>query len=134
MIVRLMKNANVDVTSLKQMDVIVNVIIESKNMTIKQFIETAIEGGYTNNWFQDLKVDEQQEVFGTAEDIWKMCPNIFLDPEAWKAVGKVKQWDDVSDCVACDYPGWQLSVPAKMHGMIKALLKGQTLEEYIETL
>ena len=99
-------------------------------MTIKQFVQTAFEGGWTPKWLSD-------ESFNLKDDgylPYYINSRILLDPEAWRAVDKVKQWDDVPDCAACDYPGWQNSMHAKMHGMIKAVIEGKTLEEYIETL
>lgn len=56
-------------------------------MTIKRFIEAAIEGGY--------KLPEMQEarranlIFGIP---WESF--IVWDPEAWKAVGRTERWDD----------------------------------------
>lgn len=89
-------------------------------MTIQQFIEAAIEGGYRNNWFdEETKTDFTCEIYGDAELIWGACPNIFLDPEAWKAVEK-----------STGKYHWEL----RMFNMIRALIKGKTLEEYIATL
>lgn len=64
---------------------------------------------------------------------------IILDPEAWKAVGKVEAWKGVScghyrcetenlDCMSD--PEWL----SNMHGMVDALAEGKTIEQHLETL
>lgn len=108
-------------------------------MSVKEFIEAAIEGGWSdNNCFTD---NPHHSEFIKEE--------MFLDPEAWKAVGKVKGWkvgaypyaDEmvnnyrtgfVAQYEGVDFYGeyWQYA----MHLMIDALIKGRTLEEYIATL
>lgn len=112
-------------------------------MTIKQFIEAAIEGGWklTNSYEESVEVKGDYIIY---------CEySIFLDPLAWKAVGKVKVWkagefpylDEfigdrrvgfVAPYEGVDFVGeyWQFA----MHLMIDALIKGRTLEEYIATL
>lgn len=129
-------------------------------MTIKQFIEHAIEGGYSSLMGGD-----------------KMCSNevILLDPIAWQAVGKVSDWKESIERVStnCKYDGcysedqtaeefekdspedmaelrkespyeddsneyrlyktapeWKI----KMCRMIDALAEGKTIEQYLETL
>lgn len=63
-------------------------------MTIKEFIEAAIEGGWEikNVRFSSGKLDYDIviEWFEFEEYAIK---TIVLDPESWKAVGKVKGWD-----------------------------------------
>lgn len=113
-------------------------------MTIPKFIEKAIEGG----WNPDVSVyrmklskrtiSAQMEIAGEFYKAW------FLDPEAWKAVGKVigkevsptgpfdetnqnytdKERDEIATFVAKTY----------MHRMIDALAEGKTIEQFIETL
>lgn len=65
---------------------------------------------------------------------------MFLDPEAWKTVGKVKGWETHDSTECWEYVNefdqvvlldmWE----NKMHDMIDALCNGKTLEEYIATL
>jgi len=96
-------------------------------MTIKQFIEKAIEGGYPEN--QTIS--------------WGALYKLLLDPKAWQAVGKVEGWGgkchDCSEeldgeiCVAGGthiYPKWR----TQMINMVVALAEGKTLEEFIKTL
>ncbi len=114
------------------------------NMTIQQFIETAIEGGWKDIRVKINTTPEERNAYLGVEEIMQAIvdrryfPLIALDPEAWKAVDKIlkfeKSWLDPSECVVCEYPGYQDAVEAKMYAMIKHLLKGGTLEEYIATL
>ena len=82
-------------------------------MKTKEFIEKANSGGYIT--------------------LGKGKLEMFTDPKAWEAVGKVSGWlqpmpskYDFNDDIA----EWQ----DKMYGMIDALIEGKTIEEYIETL
>lgn len=84
-------------------------------MTIQQFIEAAKEGGYNHKGGIDI--------YTTSEEI-------LLSPEAWKAVGKVKEfkpriwWSSQTEEIAEQY----------MFEMIYRLYRGGSLEEYIATL
>jgi len=97
-------------------------------MTIKQFIEKAIEGGY----------DGYPEPFciecGNYEA--KTGGDLFLDPKAWEAVGKVEGWGGHNHPLTGKIIAGQIVYcwECKMHQMIDALISGKTLEEYIETL
>ena len=88
-------------------------------MTIKQFIEKAIEGGW-----------KSEVLWGTAKQYVsdRNLPTMFLDPEAWKAVAKVEGWN----------VGWYgKNVPSWHYAMLKlidALAEGKTIEQYLETL
>lgn len=109
-------------------------------MTIKQFIESAIEGGWVNNFINPKSPVEMMYLL--AEHKYQM----FLDPKAWKAVGKVKGWSDrtsrVCVCGMCRIPDEQLErliwasqmAEHHMHMMVMNLFMGVTLEEYIATL
>ena len=103
-------------------------------MTIKEFIEAAIEGGWHINYLkQQMNYHYEFRVnpFSGKEDLW--CEDdiggkfwldhnqMVLDLEAWKAVGKVKGWPQ----------GYESEIA---HQMIVALFRGSTLEEYITTL
>lgn len=102
-------------------------------MTIKEFIETAIEGGYKT----------------TAQHKWVLpdgyvtaLDSIFLDPKAWEAVAKVKGWKQPFKTRIWFWKSYgtlgEFCSPDiyvnKMHDMIDALTEGMTLEEYIATL
>ncbi len=73
-------------------------------MTIKQFIEKAIEGGYyaSNRFYKTAGVMPED---AKAEDIINYFDGhtepFFLDPTAWRAVGKVEGWGD-SKYRACE--------------------------------
>lgn len=88
-------------------------------MTTQQFIEKAIEGGWDADKWRGGHV-------GWAE--------VLLDPEAWKAVGKMEGWKNnmLGWCDSCDAPlgGWR----EKMHGMIDALAEGISIEGCLKTL
>lgn len=103
-------------------------------MKIKEFIEAAIEGGWKNTFPKIITDDIHSEQFMTIYLQSRYFPIVALDPEAWKAVGKVKGWDGGYDCGSCEYPGAQDDPKYHMSEMVKALCKGKTLEEYIATL
>ena len=86
-------------------------------MKIKQFIEKAISGGYVGFTWEDVQGGDGADVF--------------LDPLAWKAVGKVCGWTQVAP-----YNRWGIEAHWywNMHQMIDALVEGKSLEEFIETL
>lgn len=129
-------------------------------MTIEEFVEKAIEGGWIPKGMENTPE--------TRDPLYVMCnyfhqPTFLLDPKAWQAVGKVEEWSDicikptsvdretlvssmfVSDNlldtsttkkVAADilrmetWPKWQ----AKMFEMTHALIEGKTIEEFISSL
>lgn len=111
-------------------------------MTIKTFIEKAIEGGY--EWTDKplpyplvLKLKVFRASFkGAAKE--RITNRALLNPDAWRAVGKVEGWEAkcsfkpnsaVGDLTEC-HDGWLLN----MHRMIDALAEGKTTEQYLETL
>jgi hypothetical protein len=126
-------------------------------MTIQQFIERAIEGGWREQCrlveigpiaraqFASFRSFEGEDV----EEWEKPITEILLDPAAWKAVEKVEGWED--ECLNCRVPMrehkptrigkvycsqshihyvWR----AKMHRLIDHLAEGGTIESYLETL
>lgn len=124
-------------------------------MTIKEFIEKAIEGGWFpvgkgfntsyswhaeddyHTWVFDFDVDDVERArMDRAE--------ILLDPKAWQAVGKVEGWEVYVDKFGSLNAGeeskrdilskMQRSWHYKMHQMIDALAEGKSLEESIKTL
>jgi hypothetical protein len=104
-------------------------------MEIKEFIEKAKAGGYDYN--------------GEIPPFHDMLCQILLDPEAWKAVGKVGGFKDEKYCASgagCEWDNqsnhefacvWKYS-PARpeylFYGMGEALWKGDTIEQYLATL
>lgn len=106
-------------------------------MTINQFIEKAIEGG----WSYEGNADFQGIIGGCAmfsteakgHPIPVMPQEVLLDPEAWKAVGKVEEWNDLQ---AMQEAGdWQMTAwRMNMHRMIDALADGKSIEEFLATL
>lgn len=122
-------------------------------MTIKKFIEAAIEGGWDNTrvssiWFRIDTGDMVLDLFTIAD-----LSHLLLDSEAWKAVGKVINKDH--DCINCGANNWEPNITnsekcsvcgfiddkrtfsfARIHmiEMVEALCVGKTLEEYVETL
>ncbi len=99
-------------------------------MTIQQFIEKAIEGGWDVSR-ADVRIR------GDIHDA--SYERALLDPEAWKAVGKVEGWKPFSDMedaimfqrgVVLPLDRWLWN----MHRMLDALAEGKTIEQYLETL
>jgi hypothetical protein len=100
-------------------------------MTIQQFIEKAIKGGWKPKWLSEDILEQSQGEF--------IFPYYFnsrtlLDPKAWQAVVRVDQKKKIE-------AGYEVSeqfikdvAQARMHRMIDALCEGKSLEEYIATL
>jgi len=84
-------------------------------MTIKQFIENAVEGGWKPTDDFQLTFEESMH-------------RILLDPEAWEAVEKAGWWEPDNHVERPEE--WMY----KMRWMIDALIEGKSIEEYIETL
>lgn len=126
-------------------------------MTIQQFIEKAIEGGWRpllahQVWYANWNNRSLPRQEARASYV---LHEILLDPEAWKAVGKVEGWEkwscgdcympqfkafltsDADQCSCClaernrsEIETWKMN----MHRMIDALAEGKSVEEYLETL
>lgn len=95
-------------------------------MTIQEFIECCIEGGYKF---------PRKSVFTLNNGDVIAVESFILNPKAWEAVAKVKDWrNDEGECGACEYPNSMEGPEVYMYRMIKALCNGSTLEEYIATL
>ena len=58
-------------------------------MTIQEFIEKAIEGGYRREGVVGLNALDLSEIL-----LPRGAEPILLDVEAWKAVGKVEGWEE----------------------------------------
>lgn len=107
-------------------------------MTIKQFIEKAIEGGWEkeNEPQLDINNDGCWVDFENPDDTRVLHQSdIFLDPKSWQAVGKVEGWEigvnfPILDMYRDPQDEWQF----KMHQMIDALAEGKTIEEFLKTL
>lgn len=104
-------------------------------MTIKEFIQKAIQGGWGNFTTEEREKAEQM----VSEPLREMtAAEILLDPLAWQAVGKVEGWGVTDRCWGCNYsegptddtPIWKV----KWHQMLDALAEGKTIEQYLETL
>jgi len=117
-------------------------------MKIQTFIEKAIEGGWRKDltekplctpeisylvpekekvygvWFRWGKKNERGELHSESREI--LMYEILLDPEAWKAVGKVEGWPEALE----RQEAWK----TYMHRMIDALAEGGTISSYLETL
>jgi hypothetical protein len=95
-------------------------------MTIKQFINKAIEGGaYSQN--------QRGFLHGLPEFALNQ---VWLDPEAWKAVGKVEGWSGRQIMSYID-TGNTTGIPEwlyRMHCMVAARADGKTIEDYLATL
>ena len=127
-------------------------------MTIKEFIEKAIKGGWKAKGilekdmaciesidilygetivnFQWVKYDHLKQPCKITREMTIF--EILLDPKSFQAVGKVEKWKlikvigtiggDPEDDVCID------GYVSNMHDMIDALIRGKSVEEYIKTL
>lgn len=117
-------------------------------MTIQQFIEKAIEGGWkaANKPYLDRSETGWATVgfHEVSVNVLMWHHEILLDPEAWKAVGKMEGWDsqwEVSTGLLNEYGDVPMSEGKiidrweyEMHRMIDALADGKSVEQYLETL
>lgn len=132
-------------------------------MTIKEFVDKALDGGYVENPRWKFVGANQywvwwEEDFGEGDDVSIPIEKYVLAPEVWQAVGKVSGWCDGScqqgniplgeledgeiewgGCLHCvDYQRDPKYIDntwlAKMHAMIDALCNGQSIEDYLNTL
>lgn len=103
-------------------------------MKIKEFIEKAVEGGWSMDDYHPMYIT-------TAEPKHVPLEGIFLDPLAWQAVGRVEGWEkrhnyacyihlDGGKCDCVPEEEWE----ARMHDMIDALCEGTSIEEFISNL
>lgn len=112
-------------------------------MTIQHFIESAVEGGWRPYWHEPF-TENTTDIKGYFSDVIpeeRRVDSMLLDPEAWKAVGKVEKGavcicgtqgplhTQQCPCVSLDDRATYL-----MHCMIDALAEGKTIEQYLETL
>ena len=104
-------------------------------MQIKTFIEKAIEGGWNHKTevSADFKTGREEKLIAQIQ--YEYQNGLFLCPEAWQAVGKVEGWgvnycENYGEGRDIYLRGWK----SKMLGMIHALWKGKTIEEYLKTL
>lgn len=107
---------------------------------IKQFMRDAVDGGWEPKFSRGMGVIEAD--LGTRTlNVIKGPPTLswsdmFLDPEAWKAVGKVRGWNAKSPDGVLWY---KHKMPMKpylvlMHRMIDALAEGKTIDQYLESI
>jgi len=106
-------------------------------MTIKEFLEKAIEGGWKykigiTKRCTSISYSPSTNTFKTNYGTIPIPPLalIVLDPKSWEAVGKVERWEENSINNIVYTKGYQY----KMNGLMPHLQEGGTIESYIETL
>lgn len=110
-------------------------------MTITQFIERAIEGGYEPGKFRErihlpTRRLPNRRATTTTTSASITLHEILLDPLAWKAVGKVEGWKECPADLHPELCGITHTTGAewKMREMVHSLWRGKTIEQYLETL
>lgn len=118
-------------------------------MTIQAFIEKAIKGGWKLAPYYRGKKLTREDIIRVAQFQLEQYGKheILLDPDAWRAVGKVEGWNDAEEkrkypmyrkhpdgAVTLEEnqeaPDWLIA----MHRMIDSLAGGKSIDEYLETL
>lgn len=102
-------------------------------MTPKEFIEKSIFGGYLEcNYVKER--GHRTFVFfkksGEIVGIYNLF-EIFLDPKAWEAVGKVEGWGEMP---SGDIWQGKLRFKYNMHRMIDSLIEGKSIDDFLATL
>lgn len=105
-------------------------------MTIKKFITLAIKGGWGGN-FKETPVVEILEhkligihYRGEYSGIKMSIYDIVLQPEVWKAVGKMMHWEEDHRTLGLNESPYE----SRMVDMIRFIWKGKTVQDYIKTL
>jgi len=118
---------------------------ETTDLTPKEFIEKAVEGGYNmhpnNAKITNLKIGEvkKDNAFGNTTLIevsftnesgislrhWQRLSNILLDPLSWEAVGKAMGWEEdlLYTIIRKGSEISKISWKQKMHQFIDNLIK-----------
>ena len=102
-------------------------------MHTKQFIEDAIEGG----WGNEKHATREEIILNTMGEStqWEYNERILLDPLAWQAVGKTRDWvvGDEIECPVCD---GEMSIDWRwyMHLAVEHIAMGKTIEETLEAI
>ena len=113
-------------------------------MTFNQYLERAIEGGYTNPfpWIENVLFMRHRGMGKKTEEEFLMR-YVLMDVKSWEAVGKVEGWNKVyEDLYTEGYKRTEkdfakeirLQAGNKMHQMIDALIEGGSIESYLKTL
>lgn len=108
-------------------------------MTIQEFIEKAIEGGWDDTEYAFVCTPDGNSRLAWLVGNWEYDEKIFLDPKLWQAVGKVEGWQYADSKHLISYRGVETLVPngdwaERMHEMIDSVNSGKTIEEYLSTL
>ena len=104
-------------------------------MTIQEFIQSAVEGGWENPLPYVVPNEPSEKEYGhiMTELMWhRFFPIVAMDCNAWIAVGMSRGWNKV-DNVA----DWKDGIPTwanKMRCLTDALIEGKTIEDYLKTL
>lgn len=107
----------------------------SNGMTIQEFIEKAIKGGWDDTEYAFVCTPDGNSRLAWLVGNWEYDEKIFLDPKLWQAVGKVEGWSELktpnrSPVGQYEAGSWFFH----MHRLIDALAEGKTIEEYLATL
>lgn len=119
-------------------------------MTVQEFVEKAIEGGWAERHFRIIwkkpKVEIRLDGKVTLDEGNSMgfttTHQILLDPEAWRAVGKVEGWEKKNPARGWEYEemsngaivGLLDAWECNMHSFMQALIEGKTAQQYLSTL
>ena len=109
-------------------------------MNIREFVEKAIEGGWTNfRTFEDNPQLDGSFRGYCGLSIYKSdVDTIFLDPLAWRAVGKVEGWSVrvIEECgeVIEDEQSSVCLWEIKQLNFVKHLQKGLSIEEALNNI
>jgi hypothetical protein len=112
-------------------------------MTIQNFIDKAIEGGWAQESKQPIPRDWMDE--GIAVEA------VLLDPAAWRAVEKVEKWAPLKSYTyergyEDEHGEWKVMTikrthgkaaavwKKKMHRMVDALIKGSVIDDCLQGL
>jgi hypothetical protein len=93
---------------------------------IKQFIEDAIAGGFTATKQSADYLRDSHNL-----DIrW-----IFLEPKAWKAVGKTRGWGKPKECIIDGRIGtYTTTAECEASGFFGAIMAGDTIEKALRSI
>lgn len=114
-------------------------------MTTKEFVQKALYGGWEPNLVVDKDIEfvisdnyanGSDELSTFKRFILLQDRDLFLDPKAWEAVGKVIDKEVYNKAIeqgifiSSERWPWKIA----MHRMIDAMCEGKSIEQFLETL
>jgi hypothetical protein len=101
---------------------------------IKQFIEDAIKGGWNDPILLTEPIFAVRQ-FGKETATRLVHAKILLDPLAWQAVGKTRQWEEPKECLIDGEEGYHSTdYQCEAIGFFQDIMSGKSIEEALTAI